>query len=95
MSQLRSGSGAGEGSRTLDILLGKYKQIATKLHFVAKESVHIVPQSPYCLNLLVLKLVLKFESPRPQLTQGISFHDETPTATLTNVRTLLGSGVFF
>ncbi len=64
MSQLRSGSGAGEGSRTLDILLGKYKQLATKLHFVAKESVHIVLWSPYCIRLLSPKLPPKFESPR-------------------------------
>ena len=68
----QSGSGAGEGSRTLDILLGKYKQLATKLHFVAKESVHIVPQRPYCLSLLSGLLSGKFESPRPQLTAGIS-----------------------
>ena len=59
MSQIRSWSGAGEGSRTLDILLGKYKQLATKLRFVAKESVHIVPWSPYCLRLLAVKLAVK------------------------------------
>jgi len=42
MSQLRSGSGAGEGSRTLDILLGKYKQLATKLHRPASWSTFIL-----------------------------------------------------
>jgi hypothetical protein len=42
MSQLRDWSGAGEGSRTLDILLGKYKQLATKLHRPASWSTFIL-----------------------------------------------------